>query len=93
MKNLCGKMRKPENAYEVWENASGWTWYVLKKYQSPDKEKTNPYARWMCAVSSPFTFGGCDYGDTYIRDIVANGGVLVKTNYSPEAATQAFFNS
>jgi hypothetical protein len=93
MKNYCGKMTKPENAYEVWENDSGWTWYVLKKYQSPDKEKTNRFARWMCAVSSPFTFGGMDYGDTYINDILRNGGRLVKTNYPKEAAVQALFNS
>jgi hypothetical protein len=45
-KNPCGKMVKRENAYEVWQNYTGdWTWYVLKKYQTPEKEATNEYAR------------------------------------------------
>jgi len=72
MKNACGKTRPIENPYEVWIGIGrfdGWTWKVLKKYQSPENEASNPYARWFCAVSSPFTFGGYDYGDTYIKDI------------------------
>jgi len=72
VKNLCGKMRPVENPYEVWENDSGWQWRVLKKYQIPEKEADNPYARWLCAVSSPYTFGSYDMGDTYVLDIVSN---------------------
>lgn len=73
MKNECNKMRKIDNPYEIWENASaGWTWKVLKKYQNPEKEKENPYARWYCAVQSPFTFGSWEYGDVYVKDIKDN---------------------
>ena len=70
MKNECGKMRKSDNPYEVWKSFDGsWTWKVLKKYKSPEAEAKDPYARWMCAVSSPFTQGCDDYGDVYIREI------------------------
>ena len=69
-KNLCGKSRKLDNPYEIWQTPDGsWTWRVLKKWQSPSKEKSNPYARWFCAVSSPHTYGGYDYGDVYVREI------------------------
>lgn len=69
-KNPAGKMRPVENPYEIWKSPDGsWEWRVLKKYQSPDKEATNPYARWMCAVKSPYTFGSWEYGDTYVRDV------------------------
>lgn len=72
MKNEQGKTVKKENAYEVWQSPDGsWTWYVLKKYQAPDKEKSNEFARWFCLVVSPFVPEG-EYGDTYIKDIVSN---------------------
>lgn len=72
-KNLCGKTRKVEQPYEVWKSSDGtWEWRVLKKYQTPSKEKTNQYARWFCAVKSPFTFGSWEYGDTYISDVRRN---------------------
>ena len=67
-KNECAKTRPIDNPYEVWVSGD-WTWKVLKKYQIPDKEAANPYARWYCAVSSPDTFGGYDYGDTYCHEI------------------------
>ena len=69
MKNLCGKTRKVNDPYEVWENGQGWTWHVLKKYQTPEKEALNPYARWFCAVKSPMTYGSWEYGDTYVKDV------------------------
>jgi hypothetical protein len=72
MPNLCGKMRDKNNPYEVWKNNSGWEWRVLKKYQTPEKEKGNVYARWFCAVKSPLTQGTYDMGDTYVRDVVNN---------------------
>lgn len=73
MKNECGKTVKlpyKENAYEVW-SANGWTWYVLKKYQAPDKEYENEYARWFCLVESPFVPDG-ELGDVYISEIKSN---------------------
>jgi hypothetical protein len=81
MKNLCAKTVKPENAYEIWQNnkpiilggsdrfeAGTWTWYVLKKYQTPENEAKNQYARWFCLVKTPVVPEG-EYGDTYISDI------------------------
>lgn len=66
-KNECAKTRPVANPYEVWQG-NGWTWNVLKKYQTPEKEATNPFARWFCFVTSPICPDG-EYGDTYIRDI------------------------
>ncbi len=69
-KNQCGKTRPIENPYEIWQSRCGsWTWKVLKKYQKPSKEKENPYARWFCAVSSPYTYGSYDLGDVYVKEI------------------------
>jgi hypothetical protein len=54
-------------------NARDWEWRVLRAYaKDPDK----PYARWFCAVTTPYTFGSHDLGDTYIADIISGGGVI-----------------
>ena len=79
-KNECGKTRKVDDPYEIWVGVGqfeGWEWRVLKKYQSPEKEKDNPYARWFCAVKSPMTYGSWDYGDTYVKDVTM-GSKMVK---------------
>jgi len=68
-KNKCLKTRKVDNPYEIWTNAMGWEWRVLKKWQVDDNK---PYARWFCAVKSPFTFGKYDYGDVYVSEIIGN---------------------
>ena len=47
----------------------GWEWRVLQAHQTPEGERHNSYASWLCAVKSPYTMGSWDYGDTYIRDI------------------------
>ena len=68
-KNPCAKTVKPDEAYEVWQSFDGsWTYYVLKKYQSPEKEAQNPYARWYCKVTSPITPKG-EYGDVYVATV------------------------
>lgn len=70
MKNLQGKIRKTNDPYEIWTDIEKkWEWRVLKKYQTPEKEKLNPYARWFCAVKSPFTYDQYELGDVYVRDI------------------------
>jgi hypothetical protein len=71
-KNLQGKTVDRDHAYEVWQSFDGsWTWYVLKKYQSPEKEAANEYARWFTLVVTPMVPHG-ELGDTYVRDIKAN---------------------
>jgi hypothetical protein len=81
-KNLCGKrVDCSDKAYEVWENnrpfliggerfeTGTWRWYVLKKYQTPEKEAENEYARWFCLVKTPIVPKG-EYGDVYVKDII-----------------------
>jgi hypothetical protein len=70
MKNEQAKTRELENPYEIWRNDSGWEWRVLKKWQVDDDK---PFARWFCAVKSPFTYGSYEYGDTYVSDIKEYG--------------------
>ena len=78
--NPCGKTRKLEDPYEVWNcrmeigfDVLNVEYRVLKKYQSPKKEAENPFARWFTAAKSEATFGSWEYGDTYVRDIVSSG--------------------
>lgn len=66
--NPMSKTRPVSNPYEVWQ-LDNWTWAVLKAYQAPDKEATNPYGRRFCAVASPHTFGGYDMGDVYFHPV------------------------
>jgi hypothetical protein len=65
-KNTMLKTRKVNDPYEVYR-AGGWEWRVLKKWQADDEK---PYARWFCAVQSPFTYGSYDMGDCYAADIL-----------------------
>jgi len=68
MKNLCGKTRKRDEAYEVWQSRDGsWTWYVLKKWQADDRK---PYARWFCDVVTPMCPRG-EMGDVYASEVMA----------------------
>jgi len=84
-KNPCAKTVKPEQAYEVWqvtnhpEYGGTWTWYVLKKYQRPEKEVANSYARWFCYVTSPYVQSG-EYGDVYVTTITS---IAHKLDYNP----------
>ena len=60
-----GRTRPQETPWLIVESGS-WEYRVLKAYSAdPDK----PYARWLCAVRSPFTGPFPDLGDTYIRDV------------------------
>ncbi len=88
MSNPCAKTRKVEQPYEVWKNDAGWEWRVLKKYQSEKNELTNHNARWMCAVKSPYTHGGYDYGDVFVREIKASAKLVEVEgeSYSPQKA-------
>jgi len=72
-KNLCGKTRKMGRPYEVWKGDAGdlgeITYLVLKKYQSPEAESKNDYARWFVAAKSDATYGTFEMGDNYVREI------------------------
>ncbi len=72
-KNECNKTRDVNDPYETWVSHDGsWEWRVLRKYQKPSLEAKNRYARWFCAVKSPFTMGSYDMGDTYATDVIAH---------------------
>ncbi len=77
-KNLCGKTRPIDQPYEVWRRGD-WEWRVLKKYQSPEAEEKNPFARWFCGVRSPFTYGEFEFVDVYIKDIKNHAEMVVPT--------------
>jgi len=69
VKNPCAKRVTPDTAYEVWQSYNGsFTYFVLKKYQSPEKEAQNPNAIWYCMVQSPITPKG-EYGDVYVYSV------------------------
>ncbi len=68
MKNPFSKSRPQTNPYFTLQS-EGWEYRVLKLWQSPAASLTNPYARAFCAVKSPHTYGGFDFGDTYINEI------------------------
>jgi hypothetical protein len=72
-KNLLGKTRTQENPYAIFSGIGPFgntEVKLLKTYQKPDKELTNVYARWQVAVSSDFTFGSSDIGDSYLKDVI-----------------------
>ena len=68
-KNNCNKTRKIDEPYEIW-GIDNWEWRVLRKYQAPETETDNQYARWFCAVKSPYTYDSYEYGDCYVKDII-----------------------
>jgi len=68
VKNEWAKTRPVAQPYVIFTDGN-WEWRVLKAYQTPEKEVQNCWAKWFCAVKSPFTFGSWEYGDTYIADI------------------------
>lgn len=66
--NKCAKERDIHNPYEIWRTPDNtWEWRILKKWQIDDNK---PYARWFCAVKSPFTYDNFELGDVYVTDIV-----------------------
>jgi hypothetical protein len=72
MKLNTSQRLKLKQPIEVWENKdAGWKWEVYKKYQKPENEVKNPYARWFCKVYSQFVPEG-EFGDVYINEIKGN---------------------
>jgi hypothetical protein len=85
--NPAAKTRPVDNPYEVWQTPDGtWTWKVLKKYQSPENEAKNEYARWFCMVYSPFVPDG-EMGDVYVKDIK---GYAKKVSGGEESAVSGY---
>lgn len=78
-KNPCGKSVKKENPYEVWTEGGDFTWLVLKKYQTPEKEAINPNAAWFFATRGSGTHGSWELGDGYVRDMKRGGGYKLTT--------------
>lgn len=79
MKNACGKTRKIENPYEIWVTedhplfGGRCEYRVLKKYQTPEQEAKNPFARWFVGCASTCTYGTFELGDCYISEICQAG--------------------
>jgi hypothetical protein len=70
MKNKCNKTVSVDEPYETYVNdMAGFEWRVLKKYQNEENEAKNPYARWYCAVKSPYTYDSWEYGDVYVSEV------------------------
>ena len=70
MKNKCNKTVSVDEPYEPYVNdMAGFEWRVLKKYQNEENEAKNPYARWYCAVKSPYTYDSWEYGDVYVSEV------------------------
>lgn len=65
-----GRTRPVEKPYLIFQSSDGWTWKVLKAYGF---DPMAPYARWFCAVSSPFTGVSYDLGDTYCSEVMRHG--------------------
>ena len=60
---------KTSNPIEIWESLDkSWRWEVYKKYQKPENEAKNQYARWFCKVFSPICPDG-ELGDVYVSEI------------------------
>ena len=72
-KNLFGKSVSKDAPYAIYRGRGPFgdtEVRVLKTYQSVDRERSNPYARWMVAVKSDFTYGSYDIGDSYSNEAI-----------------------
>jgi hypothetical protein len=83
-RNPLAKSRKvgdPFATFYVTNNQTGvwFEWQVLKTYQLPKNEEQNPYARWLCAVKSPYTHGSYEMGDVYIDEILRTGAAMIQS--------------
>lgn len=73
VKNLFGKSKSKDAPYAVYKGygpMGNTEVRVLKTYQSHEREKENPYARWFVAVKTDMTFGSYDIGDSYISEAI-----------------------
>jgi len=82
MPTFLGKKTQTNPPYAVFESDGGWRWEVLKAYQNDNAAE---YARWFVNVSSPFTYGSSEMGDTYVTEVIQNG-TLVEVNGQPASS-------
>jgi hypothetical protein len=76
-KNQWAKTRDVNDPYfTAFHN--GWTWKILKAYSTGQKARLDRYARYFCAVQSPMTFGGWDFGDVYVHEIPGSSRALAQ---------------
>jgi hypothetical protein len=90
-KNLKGRTRPQSDPYEVITQGD-WTWKVLKHYQSPEGERSNPYARVFLATTSPYTFGSAELSDGYIDDVPDLRALLNDQIVEAEIAEMAYLH-
>ena len=69
------KRRNPGEAYAVVVDSYGWKHEVLKRYAKDDGKQ---YARWLVSASGAAPFP--EEGDTYVADVVGNGGRLTEVD-------------
>ncbi len=73
-----GKARTHDNPYAIYSDGRGWEWRVLKTYKHSSAEKNDGFARWFVSATSPMMHGGSyEYGDTYCKDILQNGKIVL----------------
>lgn len=73
------KTRPVTDPYETWlDEASGWTWKVLKFYQSRANTMANEYGRVFCEVDGFEK----EMGDVYYSEVTGHGTHrLLQANY------------
>ena len=89
-KNMFGKSVSKDAPYAIYRGRGPFgdtEVRVLKTYQSVDKERSNPYARWMVAVKSDFTYGSYDMGDSYIKEAIMGLTLVEATDEWKEVYT------
>ena len=69
------KRREPGNAYAVIVDNFGWQYDVLKRYAKDDGKQ---YAAWLVYAGGAAPFP--EQGDTYVADVVGNGGRLTQVD-------------
>ena len=74
-----GKTRTHDKPYAIYKDDKyGWEWRVLKTYKHSTEELDDPYARWYTSVTSPMMHNGeYEYGDTYCKDVLWNGKLVL----------------
>jgi len=88
-RNPFAKSRPLASPHAIYRAGPDFFWHVLKTYKRPDRERVDPFARWMVAAKSDATFGSFDMGDTYVRDVTGYGRLVACTPEWAEAYGQS----